>query len=123
MVLSLYACSFSKVPQGFEKEAVVARAKEVVTFLSNKEYEGVCNTFSQEMSDTLDVVGLKNALGSRIDALGTFKEYKSEATSAGFSEAAGDYAIVVLVCAYENGNAIYTICVDSQGNICGLYMK
>jgi hypothetical protein len=35
----------------------------------------------------------------------------------------GDYAVAVLVCKYENGSATYTISIDADGLVCGLYMK
>lgn len=75
------------------------------------------------MKEALDADGLEDALGTQLDSLGAFKEFKTEATQGGSDSEIGDYAIAVLICEYEEGSATYTISIDSAGNICGLYMK
>ena len=122
-VCLLTACTALALPEGFEEEAVSDRAEYVVEQLSVQDYEGVAAIFSPEMSAVLDAAGLETALGSTIEALGTYEGVTSTSMMGGSSESAGAYAVAILVCKYQNGQAIYTISIDQNNMVCGLYMK
>lgn len=117
------ACSLNALPEGFEEKSVLAKAQSVVHLLINEDYESVAGTFSAQMSARLDARALKNALGDSVKRLGAFKEYISMAATGSSDAEIGDFAVAVLVCAYEGGTATYTISIDSDGKVCGLYMK
>lgn len=121
--LALGACSGTALPEGFVEEDVLASAENVITLISSKNYEAAAATFSEEMAKALDAKGLEDALGEQFGKLGEFKEYKSEAVIGKSDKTIGDYAVAVIVCSYENSTATYTISVDTDANICGLYMK
>lgn len=121
--LILGACSGSALPEGFVKDEVIAKAENVITLLSEKNYEAVVETFSAEMAKTLDAKGIENALESHLESLGEFKAFKSEAVTGKNDKSSGSFVIAVIVCSYESGTATYTISIDKDGNVCGLYMK
>ena len=123
LCLLLGACFAGKLPEGFVKEDVISKAEGVITLLSSKDYEGTAATFSDKMGKSLDAKSLESAIGSQLDDLGEFKEFKSEATVGKKDATIGDYAVAVIVCAYENGSATFTISIDANGDTCGLYMK
>lgn len=119
----LGACAGTALPDGFTEADVLASAENVITLLSCGEYEAVADTFSTQMAQALDAEGLEAAIGSRLDALGGFGAFKSRATTGKSDAVIGDFAVAVIVCSYENGTATYTISIDENGNVCGLYMK
>ena len=90
--------------------------------LSEKNYTGVAEQFSSVM-EGLDEKTLSETMDQKLDALGTFVSVTSEDLTGGSSETIGEFATAVLVCEYENGTATYTISIDKDGRICGLYAK
>lgn len=118
------ACSSGggSLPEGFDEEETVSLAKSAVKALSEKDYETVASYFSPAMGD-FGATELEDALDAQIDALGPFDSFASEAHSSGSDPGIGEYAVLVLVCKYEKGRATYTISVDENQMICGLYMK
>lgn len=117
------SCSGSPLPEGVDEEAVISSAKEIVTQISNREYEMVVEKLDDQMKQTLDADGMQEAFGANLDRLGKLESFQSEAAAGGTSSEIGDYSTVALVCKYENGKAVYTISIDLDGKICGLYMK
>jgi len=120
---ALAGCSSGSLPEGFVKEDVQREAEDVVTLLSAGEYDTVEALFSSDMKAALDAAALEKALGPQLEKLGAFDSVTSEAVAGGKNDQVGDYAVAVLVCKYENGSATYTISIDADGLVCGLYMK
>ncbi len=119
----LSACGGNALPEGFNEEDVLAQAENVVGLLSARDYTGVAELFSPEMAAELDAAALELALDDSLGSLGSFESFGTEVVAGGSSESIGDFAVAVLRCKYENGKAIYTISIDRDGNLCGLYMK
>lgn len=117
VIFSLCAC-LPALPEGFSEEEVKAQAESVVQLLSDKDYQGVAAMFGDEMAAALDAKGLEEALGATLDKLGGYSGIKSEAV---FGQ--DGYAVCVIVAEYEFGAAAYTISLDTDGRVCGLYMK
>lgn len=123
IIALLTACGAQELPEGFSEEEVINQAEYVVSLLSAKDYEGVAALFAPVMAEGLDAEGLENAVGEQIDKLGGFVRVSSSNIGGGNDKTIGDYGVVVLVCDYENGKATYTISIDSNNQVCGLYMK
>ena len=119
----LTACGAQELPEGFSEEKVINQAEYVVSLLSAKDYEGVAALFAPVMEEGLNAEGLETAIGAQIDKLGAFVSVSSSRVAGGNDKTVGDYGIVVLSCDYENGKATYTISIDSNYQVCGLYMK
>jgi outer membrane murein-binding lipoprotein Lpp len=121
--LALAGCSSGKLPDGFVKEDVLKEAESAVQLLSAGDYDGVEKLFSDAMKSALDADALQKALGPQLQKLGKFDSVTSSAAAGGKNSQIGEFATAVLVCKYENGSATYTISIDADGKICGLYMK
>ena len=122
MSFTLVSCGQKSLPEGFDGEEVLKSARSVVAQLSEKNYTGVAEQFSSVM-EGLDEKTLSETMDQKLDALGTFVSVTSEDLTGGSSETIGEFATAVLVCEYENGTATYTISIDKDGRICGLYAK
>lgn len=130
-VLSLFAvltiliggCAPKGVPEGFDEAVVISQAKEVVTLMSSRDYEAVAARFSEEMKAALPGTSLASAVDPTITKLGAFKDYKSVAAGSGENAAIGKFAVVVIKAGYENGDATWTISIDKDGKLTGLYLK
>ena len=122
MSFTLVSYGQKSLPEGFDGEEVLKSARSVVAQLSEKNYTGVAEQFSSVM-EGLDEKTLSETIDQKLDALGTFVSVTSEDLTGGSSETIGECATAVLVCEYENGTATYTISIDKDGRICGLYAK
>lgn len=123
MTLFIAGCAPKGVPEGFNEEVVISQAKEVVMLMSARDYEGVVDRFSEIMKEALPENSLESALDETITKLGAFKEYRSVAAGSGENPTIGKFAVVIIKASYENGEATYTISIDKDGKLTGLYLK
>ena len=99
-------CSKSNLSENFDKEEVSDKAIKTVELLSAKDYESVELLFSEKLKEVLNKDNLEEALDDKITELGEFIEVKSQVIAGSSDKEIGDYAIVVIVCLYENGKAV-----------------
>jgi hypothetical protein len=120
--LTLAAGCAGKVPDGYDKDRLTQRAKEVVETINTLDYNAVILELRQDLQSQITPESLSDAWDANLSALGAFKDYKNIAYT---STKSGNivYAVVVLNCTYENGSAIYTLSFDSDYELVGLYMK
>lgn len=123
LALVLSGCASKGVPEGFEEETVIANAKEVVMLMSARDYAGVADRFSASMKAALPGDALETAVDAMLANLGTFKEYRSVVAGSGDNPTIGKFAVVVIKAAYDNGEVTYTISIDKEGKLTGLYLK
>ncbi len=121
--LLLCGCKRGSVPEGFDESEVQQKAEEIVSLMSEQDFEGVASQFSDEMAAKLSADDMEENVGEQIAALGAFKKISSSAFAGGSLETGDNFATAVMVCKYENGKAIYTISIDLDGKICGLYVS
>lgn len=122
--IALSACSSSKLADIYDETIVTERAKEVVELINSQDYEKVNAEIRDDLQDQLTSTQLKDALGAKLVVAGPFIEYQSTATLGQKSKTSGeDYATVVLVGKYEKSILVFTISMDSNLDIVGLYVK
>jgi len=77
-----------------------------------------------DLEDQLTSDQLKDAMEQKLIEAGSFLEYQSISTLGQKSKSTGeDYATVVLVGKYENSSLVFTITMDSNLDLVGLYLK
>ena len=125
LILSLglfIGCSSKKLPEGFNEVQVVDNAKRFIENINNKNYENCYSQFSEIMKNSMTEDSLKTTFDPILESLGAFKEFKkvslSNATSFGT-----DYAVCIVTCQYEKGEATYTVSLDKEMLVGGLYIK
>lgn len=124
MLLSLAACGSAKLSEEFEEKAVINRAEELVALINTLDYEAVCGELREDLRSALNAEELESAWGEGLQNAGAFVEFSNEAAVSQPSKATGEnYAVVVLICKYENAKLTFTISMDAELNIVGMYMK
>jgi len=124
LVMSLSACSSAKLSDDYSEEKVIARAKEVVEVINTLDYSAMNAELRDDLEESLTAEDLEKAWGTSLSKASTFVEYKTVATAGKKSKSTGeDYATVVLVCKYEKSSLTYTIVMDKNMDIVGMYMK
>ncbi len=120
----LTACVSTKLADSYDENAVVERAKEVVEMINAQDFAAVNAQVRDDLQDKLPAENLQNTLGKTVADAGDFLEYSSTAAIGQKSKSTGeDYATVVLVCKYQNATLTYTITMDANLDIVGLYSK
>lgn len=74
------------------------------------------------MKDSMTEEKLTSTFTPILESLGEFKQIKKYSLSSANSLGT-DYAVCTVTCEYANGNATYTISIDKDQNIGGLYIK
>lgn len=122
LVLGLAGCGAAKLPEGFSEEQVYAKALDCVELLSAGEYEELSSSVREELKASLSPQVLEEALGETLAAAGSFLEVKDKAAGSG-GGSGEEFAVVVLECEFENASHTFTISLDKDLMIVGLYMK
>jgi len=120
----LSACTSTKLADIYDESVVTGRAKEVVEMINSQEFDRVNAEIRDDLQDQLTANQLRDALESKLVDAGAFVEYQSATTFGQKSKTSGeDYATVVLVANYEKTPLVFTISMDSNLDIVGLYVK
>jgi hypothetical protein len=122
--ITLSACTSTKLADIYDENIVIERAKEVVEIINSQEYDKVNAEIRDDLQDRLTSNQLKDAIGAKLVEAGAFIEYQSITTLGQKSKTSSeDYATVVLVGEYEKSTIVFTISMDSNLDIVGLYVK
>ena len=123
--ITLSACASAvKLADIYDENIVTERAKEVVEMINSQDYDKVNAEIRDDLQDRLTSNQLKDAIGAKLVEAGAFFEYQSITTLGQKSKTSGeDYATVVLVGKYEESTLVFTITMDSNLDIVGLYVK
>lgn len=122
--ITLSACTSVKLADIYDENIVTERAKEVVEMINSQDYDKVNAEIRDDLQDRLTSNQLKDAIGAKLVEAGAFIEYQSVTTLGQKSKTSGeDYATVVLVGKYEKSTIVFTITMDSNLDIVGLYVK
>ena len=123
--ITLSACASAvKLADIYDENIVTERAKEVVEMINSQDYDKVNAEIRDDLQDQLTSSKLKDVIGAKLVEAGAFIEYPSITTLGQKSKTSGeDYATVVLVGKYEKSTLVFTITMDSNLDIVGLYVK
>jgi len=123
--IALSACASAvKLAEIYDENIVIERAIEVVEMINSQDYDKVNAEIRDDLQDKLTANQLKDAIGAKLVEAGAFIEYPSITTLGQKSKTSGeDYATVVLVGKYEKSTLVFTITMDSNLDIVGLYVK
>lgn len=124
MLLSLTACGGSKLSEEYDEQAVLAKAEELVMTANTLDYEAVHSMLREDLLPALTAQQLESSWGPFLEAAGAFVEITSRTAVTQKSQSTDEnYAVAVLVCKYENANLTYTISMDVNLDIVGMYLK
>lgn len=116
------SCSGDEVPAGFDEGQVTEASKTFIESLNENDFEKCYQQFNDTMKNSMSQQKLENTFKPIFEGLGGFIEFKAESLSQ--SKALGvDYAVCTVKCVYDNGEATYTISLDKDLKVGGLYIK
>ncbi len=122
--VALSGCTSTKLAEIYDETKVAERGKEVVAIINTQDFNLVNSELRDDLEDQLTSKQLSDAMSQKLKDAGKFVEYQSITTLGQKSKSTGeDYATVVLVGKYENGTLIFSITMDSNLDLVGIYLK
>lgn len=123
-VLLLSGCASNKLPDVFSEEEVIAKAESAVDVINTGDYEEVNKLLREDLRTQLTATQIEEAFSPLLDDAGAFVEVTNTATAGQTVQSTGEkLATVALVCKYENASITYTMMMDENLNLVGLYIK
>jgi hypothetical protein len=120
----LSGCASTKLSESYDENTVIERGKEVVEIINTQNFDLVNAELRDDLEDQLTADQLKDAMEQKLIDAGSFLEYQSTSILGQKSKSTGeDYATVVLVGKYENSTLVFTITMNSNLDLVGLYLK
>ena len=120
LIAALSACGSSSFQ--FDKAAAISTAENAVEVIDTRDYDAIVKLFREDLQSQTSADSIKSAWDSPLAAAGDFVGYKSE-TATAITQSGTDYIVVVLTAEYQNSTLTYTISLDTDMNIAGMYMK
>lgn len=122
-MLMLIGCSGNKLSEDFDEDKVKAAAQEAIDHLVAGEYEECVALMSDELQAAVSAEVLTANMEAIAGQKGAFQEYKSSSVVGQTDKDGTEYAVVVIVAAFEKGNMTFTVSFDKEMNMIGLWMK
>ncbi len=124
LTLSIVGCSSNKLADIYSEDEVIARAKEVVDVINSLDYDAMNAQLRDDLQDQLTAEQLKEVWATQLEEAGAFEKYENTVTMSQKSESTGeDYAVAILTGKYENSSLTFTIVMDKDMEIVGMYIK
>lgn len=112
----------SELPEGFDKNKVLLKSKQFIKRLNARDYQGCFGSFNEMMKGSFSLEKMESTMNPIFDVLGDFVRVKGVSLTS--KHALGtDYAVCTVKCIYENGPANFTLSLDPDLRIGGLYIK
>lgn len=118
----LTGCASAQLAEGFDKDAVIEKAKQTVDVINTLDYAAMTALMRDDLEAQLSSDKLKENWDKKLTELGAFDKIDN-VTVVGQKTQVADYAVAVVVAKYKNGNAIYTLSFDKDMELAGMYMK
>ena len=109
----------------FDEEEVKNTAKDIVTQVNEGNVESVYNDiFSPVMKNAIALDTLQENLSYTLDKVGDFESFeKIEVAGTKDKDTGTEYATVMVLAKYEEGNAMFTISFDEDMECAGFFIK
>lgn len=122
-VFWLTGCGSTKLSEDFDEEKVKTAAQEAIGYMVAGEYEECVGLMSEEMKAAVSAEILASNMEAVAGQKGAFQEYKSSSVIGQKDKDGTDYAVAVIVAAFEKGNLTFTISYDKNMQMIGFWMK
>lgn len=122
-MLMLIGCSGTKLSGDFDEEKVKATAKEAVDHLVAGEYGECVALMGEEMQAAITEEALATNMEAMTGQKGAFQKYKSSSVVGQKDKEGTEYAVAVIVAAFEKGNITFTVSFDKEMKMIGFWMK
>lgn len=107
----------------FDKDAAISAAKEVTDLVYMLDFDAVYALFREDVRELVSPEALEAAIAPILDQSGKFAAYEKAKAVSYNDKQYGEIIIVAVQAKYENETLIYTVSLDREFNLVGLYIK
>ena len=122
LILSLIGCA-KKLPEQYDEETLLNAALTTIELANARDYEAITDLIREDLYTDSLVDQIEEGWGPLLAKAGAYKEYTQYQTTASTSQDGYEYAVIAIVCEYENDSLIYTLGFDEDYKLVSLYMK
>lgn len=108
----------------FDEETVKSEAMKSIELFNKKDYDGIIEMGIEEFKEKLSAEDFAKQCDPILDKRGEFKEIqKTVIVGSKDKESGAEYAVIVLVAAYEEGKIQFTIGFDEDMKLIQFFVK
>ena len=125
LVLSLgsFGCTYG-FPEEFDKDECTKKCEEIIEVANTQDFEKLHSMLREDMQDNVEPADFEDAWGKKFNALGEFKKFGTPVLSGDVDPENGAiFAMIAYYCYYENGEAVFTIFLDTDMEMTSIAMK
>ena len=120
---SLVGCgSVPKLAEQYSEEEVLTHALEAIELVNEEDYDGLIDLIRDDLITTELQEALKTEINPIISKVGNYVEYTRYQTTSTKDENGYEYAVIAIICKYENGELTYTISLDENYELVGIFV-
>lgn len=105
-------------PEGMDKAKVEEIAKNALTIMNNKDYEALSALFPE---GAVAAEKWEQSLKPLFEKFGTFKEF-GKVQLMGDEQDGVQYAVALVECKYEKGKGIFSVSINTDYQVMGLWL-
>lgn len=122
MIVSLSGCS-KKLPEQYDEETLLNAAIETIKIANERDYEALAKTVREDLYTDELADQIKDGWDKKLSEAGEYQEYQRYQTTYTVDDDDYEYAVIAIICKYENDTLTYTLSYDEDYRLVGLYMK
>lgn len=124
LLAGLTGCTAAPLPDGFDADAVTARAEEVVALSTAGEYDAVIGMLREDLKSAVTAEQLDEGWASIYEKAGAFESVTKVVLSGTSDKTTGEeYAVAQVLVKHADASLIYTLSFDADLALVGLYLK
>ena len=125
LVLSLgsFGCTYG-FPEEFDKDECITKCEEIIEVANTQDFEKLHSMLREDMQDNVEPADFTDAWGKKFEVLGEFEKFGTPVLSGDVDPENGAiFAMIAYYCYYENGEAVFTIFLDTDMEMTSIALK
>ena len=123
LMLGVIGCTYG-FPEEFDKDECIEKCEEIIEVANTQDFEKLHSMLREDMQDNVTPADFVDAWGEKYKALGEFEKFGNPVLSGDVDPENGAvFAMIAYYCYYENGEAVFTIFLDTDMEMTSIAMK
>lgn len=111
-------------PEEFDKDECIKKCEEIINVANSLDFGKLHSMIREDLQENITPEDFEKAWGKKYEALGEFEKFGNPVLSGDIDKEKGDiFAMIAYYCYYENGEAVFTIFLDTDMEMTSISMK
>lgn len=122
-LLGTAGCTYG-FPEEFDKDECIKKCEEIINVANSLDFKKLHSMIREDLQENITPEDFEKAWGKKYEALGEFEKFGNPVLSGDIDKEKGDiFAMIAYYCYYENGEAVFTIFLDTDMELTSISMK